>query len=105
MHTASNADDTSETSNTSATTKPQAASTADASADVSVESPSAKVDDAPTPSTSKEDVPSSSTSKENTSALSNTSDLGPRTETESSSEQEMLRKRRLQKFSAQPTTE
>ncbi|XP_014482479.1 PREDICTED: E3 ubiquitin-protein ligase synoviolin B-like [Dinoponera quadriceps] len=107
MHTASGADDASETSSASAMTKTQqTASTADASGDTNAEGPSSKADNASTPSTSKEDVPSPSTSKEkDTSTLSSTSELGSRSETESSSEQEMLRKRRLQKFSAQPTTE
>lgn len=89
-------------SDTSAMTAPQAAGRTDASADVSCESLQAKTENILTPSTLEKDVPS--TSKENTSILNNTSDLS-RTEMESSNEQEMLRKRRLQKFSPQPTTE
>lgn len=106
MHTASTTDDTSETSNTSAVTKLQTASTVEANTGINAESPPAQAADAPTPSTSKEDVPSTpNTSKENASTLNSTSDLGSRTETKSSSEQEMLRKRRLQKFLVQSTTE
>lgn len=56
-------------------------------------------------------VPTTNTSSESTNTLSGTSsnDVAPessiRNETESSSEQEMLRRRRLQKFSTQLTTE
>jgi len=62
-----------------------------------------KTKDSSIPSTSKEDSSTPNISKEDTSIESQ--DLSNGYETKSSSEQEMLRRRRLQKFSSQPTTE
>jgi len=72
-------------------------------AEVTGESSQVKTKDSPTPSTSKEDSSIPSILKEDTSIESQ--DLSNGYEAKSSSEQEMLRRRRLQKFSSQSTTE
>lgn len=81
-------------------------STAHASAEITGENSQVKVENTPTPSTSKENT-FPSTSKEDGSTFNEFTELSDlsRTETESSNEQEMLRRRRLQKFSPPPATE
>lgn len=95
------------TSDTSTMTKPSASSTAHASAGITDENSQVKVENTPTPSTSKENTSFPSTSKEDESTFNEFIDMSDlsRTETESSNEQEMLRRRRLQKFSPPPATE
>ncbi|KYN42790.1 E3 ubiquitin-protein ligase synoviolin A [Trachymyrmex septentrionalis] len=91
----SNTDSTSDTS-----TMPGPSGTANTSNGINSDNSEVKVENTPTPSTSKENTPTPSISKEDTSACNDTVDLS---RTESSSEQEMLRRRRLQKFSSPPT--
>lgn len=86
--------------------KPSASSTAHASAEIIGENSQVKMENTPTPSTSKENTSFPSTSKEDGSSFNEFTDMSDsRTESESSNEQEMLRRRRLQKFSPPPTTE
>ncbi|EFN70051.1 E3 ubiquitin-protein ligase synoviolin [Camponotus floridanus] len=94
------------TLDTSTMAEPTASSTAHASAGITDENSQVKVENIPTPSTSKENT-FPSTSKEDGSTFNEFIDLSDlsRTETESSNEQEMLRRRRLQKFSPPPATE
>jgi len=80
---------------------PGPSGTANTNIEINSDSSQVKVGNTtPTPSTSKENTPTPSISKEDTSACNDTVDLS---RTESSSEQEMLRRRRLQKFSPPPT--
>ena len=102
MHNSStsNIDSTLDTS-----AKPSTSSTAHTS-EVGGESSQVKTEDTSIPSTSKENTPPN-TSNEDVSIFNESTDIIDlsRTETESSSEQEMLRRRRLQKFSPPPTTD
>lgn len=77
--------------------KPGPSGTANTNIGVSSDSSQVKIDN--TSSTSKEDTSTPSISKEDTSC-NDTVDLS---RTEFSSEQEILRRRRLQKFSPPPT--
>ncbi|XP_011634835.1 E3 ubiquitin-protein ligase synoviolin B [Pogonomyrmex barbatus] len=96
-NSASNIDSTSDMSTMS---KPGTSGTMNANTEVSSDNSQVKVETS-IPSTSKETA-STSILKEDTSTSNDTTDLS---RTESSSEQEMLRRRRLQKFSPPPTTE
>lgn len=78
--------------------KPGPSGTTNTNTGVSSDSSQVIVENAPTPS--KENTSAPSTPKEDASTSNDTVDLS---RTESSSEQEMLRRRRLQKFS--PPTE
>lgn len=92
---ASNIDNTSDISTMS---KPGPSGTANTNSGVSSDSSQVKIE-TPTSSMSKENA-STSVPKEDTSTCNDTVDSS---RTESSSEQEMLRRRRLQKFSPPPT--
>ncbi|KAM0731892.1 E3 ubiquitin-protein ligase HRD1 [Formica fusca] len=95
------------TLDTSTMTKPSTSNIAHANAGITGENSQVKTEDTPTPSTSKESTSFPSTSKEDVSTFNESTDMPDlsRTETESSNEQEMLRRRRLQKFSPPPATE
>lgn len=95
------------TLDTSTMAKPSTSSTAHTSAEITSESSQVKAENTPIPSTSKENTSFPSTSKEDVSTFNESTDIPDlsRTETEFSNEQEMLRRRRLQKFSPPPTTE
>lgn len=79
--------------------KPGPSGTANTNIGVNSDSSQVKIENTPTSSTSKESTSTPSISKEDASC-NDTVDLS---RTESSSEQEMLRRRRLQKFSPPPT--
>lgn len=87
--------------------KPSTSNTAHANAGITGENSQVKAEDTPTPSTSKENTSFPSTSKEDVSTFNESTDMPDlsKTETESSKEQEILRRRRLQKFSPPLTTE
>ncbi|XP_072753753.1 E3 ubiquitin-protein ligase synoviolin B [Anoplolepis gracilipes] len=95
------------TSDTSAMAKSSTSSTAHVSAGITSENSQIKAENTSTPSTSKENTSFSSTPKEDVSTFNKSTDMpdSSRTETESSNEQEILRRRRLQKFSAPSATE
>lgn len=80
----------------------------DASAEIQGKSSPVRTENTSIPSTSKENASTSSILNENASTsnqFNDTAEFLSTTETTSSSEQEMLRRRRLQKFSPSPTTE
>lgn len=106
MHNSS-ASNIDSTLDTSTMTKPSTSNIAHANAGITGENSQVKTEDTPTPSTSKENTSFPSTSKEDVSTFNESIDMPDlsRTETESSNEQEMLRRRRLQKFSPPPATE
>jgi hypothetical protein len=80
---------------------PMQPSTSDTDAGVTDESTEIKTKDSSIPNTSTEDSSTPNISKEDTSVESQ--NLSNGLEANSSSQQEMLRRRRLQKFSSQPT--
>ncbi|KAL0107676.1 hypothetical protein PUN28_014763 [Cardiocondyla obscurior] len=87
-------------SDMSATAKPGPSGATSATNSVNSDSSQIKVESAATSSTPKENASTSSIARDDASVCSDTIDLS---RTENSSEQEMLRKRRLQKFSPPPT--
>ncbi|KYM95453.1 PREDICTED: E3 ubiquitin-protein ligase synoviolin B [Cyphomyrmex costatus] len=88
------------TSDMSTMGKPGPSGTANTNNEINSDSSEVKIENTPTPSTSKENTPTPSISNEDTSTCNDTVDLS---RTKSSSEQEMLRIRRLRKFIPSPT--